>query len=59
MPKGRLRWVSFITAAKCAISQMRSYGIGIIFNGQSYAQMAQDIKDNTEGRRERARMQRR
>lgn len=37
----------FVSAAKRVISQMRSYGVGIIYSGQSYGLMSQDIKDNT------------
>lgn len=37
----------FVSPAKRGISQMRSYGVAIIYSGQSYGLMSQDIKDNT------------
>jgi hypothetical protein len=37
----------FVSAAKRGISQMRSYGVAIIYSGQSYGLMSEDIKDNT------------
>jgi hypothetical protein len=37
----------FVTTAKRGISQMRSRGIGFLFGCQSYAQMTEDIKENT------------
>ena len=37
----------FVTSAKRGISQMRSRGIGLLFGCQSYAQMTEDIKENT------------
>lgn len=37
----------FVSTAKRWISQMRSRGICILFGCQAYAQLAEDIKDNT------------
>ena len=37
----------FVSAAKRGISQLRSYGVGIIYAGQSYSLMSEDIKENT------------
>lgn len=37
----------FISATKRSVTQLRSRGIGLIFSTQSYAQLTEDIKDNT------------
>lgn len=37
----------FVSAGKKNISQMRSYGVGIFYSGQSYGSMSEDIKENT------------
>lgn len=37
----------FVTTGKRLNSQSRSYGVGIIYSGQSYSQASDDIKDNT------------
>ena len=37
----------FVTTGKRLNSQSRSYGVAIIYSGQSYSQASDDIKDNT------------
>ena len=37
----------FVNAAKFGVSQMRSYGVAIVYSDQSYCLTTQDIKNNT------------